>query len=117
MVMMSRSVRLYGEQAAGFHGGAIQRDGASPAKRCFAADMRAGKTELVSEKVDEQEARLDFSRVAFSVHGNTDFALHSITWSLSRMLIGLRYQIFGSVVNSGGFVCQGKVKMSPSPAK
>jgi hypothetical protein len=32
--------------------------------------MRSGQTQLVSEEVDEEEARLDFGRVANSIHGD-----------------------------------------------
>ena len=97
MVVMRASVRLHGEQAARLHGRSVERNRAGAAKRCLATDMRAGESELVSQKVDEQEARLDFSRVAVSIHGDGNGALHSMPSLM--LLIGLRYQIFGLLVN------------------
>jgi hypothetical protein len=76
--------------------------------------MRASESELVSQEVDEQEARLDFSRVTGSIHSEGNGALHSLP-SL-RLLIGLRYQIFGLLVNPSNrsveFGCNRRMRMS-----
>jgi hypothetical protein len=91
------TVRLYCEEAARLYGRSIERNRAGAAKRGLATDMRAGESELVSQKVDEQEARLDFSRVAGSIHSEGNGALHSMPSLM--LLIGLRYQICSLLVN------------------
>jgi hypothetical protein len=98
----SSTVRLYCEEAARLHGCSIERNRAGSAKRGLATDMRAGESELVSQKVDEQEARLDFGRVAVSIHSEGNGALHSMPSLM--LLIGLRYQIFGLLVNPSNWV-------------
>jgi hypothetical protein len=52
------AIRLCHEHGAGLHRLPIQIDGASAAMASGAPDMRAGKRELFTQKVDQQGARL-----------------------------------------------------------
>jgi hypothetical protein len=47
--------------------------------------MSSGKAKLIAKEVDEQETRLDFSRLPGPVYDDGNIALHGV-------LIGLPYQ-------------------------
>src|SRR5207244_5571072 len=52
------AIRLHREREAGARGRAVDLNGASAAGAVLAADMRAGKSELVAQEIREQHARL-----------------------------------------------------------
>jgi hypothetical protein len=70
------AVALNGEDGAGFDGFTVEFDGAGSAERSFAADVRAGQAEHLTEIVNEEEARLDgvgmWGSVYSDSHGHGD---------------------------------------------
>src|SRR5918992_2640611 len=63
------AVRLGGEDRAALNGLAVQVHGAGAAVRGVAPDVRAGKSELVAQPVDEEESRLDLRVAPLTVDG------------------------------------------------
>ena len=66
------AVRLDREHDARPNRLAVEQDGARPADAMFAADMRAGEPEIVSDEIAQEQARLDRARIADAVDGDFD---------------------------------------------
>ena len=69
-------VSLDGEDGTGFHGETIQQYRASPADAGFAADVRAGQTAHVAQKMDKEQAGFDFVLVGGAVDTDGDESFH-----------------------------------------
>src|SRR5262252_3904736 len=68
------AVRLHSEHQARPRRAAVHQDGAGAAYAVLAAEMRAGETELVADKIREREADLDFFLVTLAVDRQGDLA-------------------------------------------
>ena len=66
------ALRLHGEHRAALHGHAVHQDGAGAAVGGVAADRRADPAEVVSEVVNQEEARLDIRLAPDSVNRQAD---------------------------------------------
>src|SRR5215468_1538035 len=66
------AVGLHCQAEAGPGGETVEKHRAGSANAVLAADMGAGQTELVAEKVAQQEAWLDAAFIAHAVHGDRD---------------------------------------------
>src|SRR5262249_18170731 len=64
-----RAVRLHGENRAGLHRAPVQMNRACAALARVAADVRAGESEPVAQKINQQLARLDGGVVPDIVDG------------------------------------------------
>ena len=65
-------VRLHGEHDAGARGFAVKEDGAGAAHTVLAPNVGAGESEVLSQKIAEQQARLDAALIAHSVDCDVD---------------------------------------------
>src|SRR5262249_32453976 len=64
--------RLHGEHRARLHGPAVEENGAGATVSRIAADVSAGESEDVTDKVNEQEARLAVGLAFLAVDGDLD---------------------------------------------
>jgi hypothetical protein len=76
------AVGLNGEDGACLDRVAVQKDGAGAAVGGVAPDVGAGETELVTEEVNEQQARLDLALVCTPVHGDVDGFEHVASFNV-----------------------------------
>jgi hypothetical protein len=73
-----RSIGLHREQRAGLRAPAVDEDGAGAALRGVAADVGAGQTQLFTEEMDEQDARVDLSLADLPVDGHRNLSHRSV---------------------------------------
>src|SRR6476620_1341056 len=66
------TVRLDGEERAGLHGLAVEVDRARAAGRRVTPDVGSGESQLLSEEVDEERARLDIGLAPRPIDGDGD---------------------------------------------
>ena len=79
------AVGLHGVGDAGAHGGPVPQDRAGTADAVLAAEVRAGKTQVVAEEVGERPPRLDLALVDDAVHGHPDaVAAHAVAFRSAR---------------------------------
>ena len=73
------TVRLYGEDSTGFHGPAIQKDGAGAAFCGVAANMGPSEHQDVSDEMNQEQSRFYLSLVVLAVHfhANVFFGGHN----------------------------------------
>src|SRR5450830_58013 len=62
--------RLNGQHEAAPDGRAVDENGACPANAVLAADMRSGEPQVVPQKINQREPRLNTRRTLFSVHSD-----------------------------------------------
>jgi hypothetical protein len=67
-----RAIALYREHEAGAGARAADKDRACTADTVLAADVRAGKAEIVTQEIGEGDARLGFTLVGDAVDGYGD---------------------------------------------
>ena len=63
-----RPVSLHRKHRAGLYRQAVHQHGTSTAVRRVATDVRAGEVACLPQKLDQQHARLDLTRVGLAVH-------------------------------------------------
>ena len=66
------SIRLYSEKQAGADGHIIQQYSTCSADAVFAAYVRACQTEVVAQKVAQQQSRLDRALIPLAIYGQSD---------------------------------------------
>ena len=72
------SVRLHGKMETGFHHFAVEQHRARAALADHAADVRAGKTDILAQKMREQNTRLDVFFIKPAVNSDSDSLFHKI---------------------------------------
>ena len=62
------SICLYGQECTRLDGLAIKQDRAGAAVTGVAADVRPGKSEFVTDKVNQKQPRLNIARIRLAVY-------------------------------------------------
>jgi hypothetical protein len=66
------TIRLDCEHQAGTHGLTVEKDRTGPAHTVLAAYVRASQAKLVSQEIDQQQARLDIAGVFLPIDRQGD---------------------------------------------